>query len=128
MQVEWDNEAELILHVEFIDQWTWDEVSTTFVNVVQLMERQSGPFSMLIDLTHSAGIAPDALTQAFRVASTFPENWEFCILIGGGAIVQTMVRVFSQLHPTYRSHLRLADSVEEARDQIASHRQAPSQA
>jgi hypothetical protein len=83
---------------------------------------------MLIDLTRSARIASDALLQAFRVASTFPSNWEFCILIGGGAIIRAMMRVFIQLHPTYGPHLRLADSVEDALAQIASHRQSSGEA
>ncbi len=122
-QVEWDTAAEMILHVKFLNRWTWDEAYPTFEHLVELMESTPRPVSTLLDLTRSAGIPGDALTHSFRIVSTYPANWELSILIGGGAIVRALVGVFAQLHPTYGPHLRVANSVEEGRALVASHRQ-----
>ncbi len=123
-QVEWDSEAEMILHVELIGRWTWDEAYPAFEQLVTMMKSTPSSVSMLIDLTRSAGIPPDALTHSFKIASTYPGNWELAILVGGGAIVSALLRVFGQLHPTYGPHLRVAKNLVEARALITSHRAA----
>jgi hypothetical protein len=123
-QVEWDSEAEMILHVKFFDHWTWDEVHPMFDQVVKMMESTSLPVSMIADFSRSGGIPADALTHALSIVSAFPANWELTILIGGGAIVRALVRVFSQLHPTLGPHLRVAASIDDALAQIASYRKS----
>jgi hypothetical protein len=125
-QVEWDNAAEMILHVELVDRWTWDEAYLAFEKLVGMMKTTPRHVSMIIDLTRSAGIPSDALTHAFKIASTYPENWELAILVGGGAIVSALLRVFSQIHPTYGPHLRVAKTLEDARALVISHRGASS--
>jgi len=119
VQVSWDDAAQTIIRWEYVGKWTWNEVSSTFQQVNQMMRAVEHPVSIIHDLTQSTRMPGGALTQAYRFTSALPENWDISVVVGSGAFVESLLDIFRKVYAKLGDHYKNAPTLDEARAIIA---------
>lgn len=124
----WDDDSKSILTVELAGNWTWNEATKTFTEVARMIRSAAPqPVCILLDFTRSSKVPVGALFHARRFTKELPENWEFTVMVGGGALVQSIWDVFFRLNPILGGRYRSARTLEEGRDLIMREYSRPAQ-
>ncbi|MFN8373769.1 MAG: hypothetical protein U0694_12955 [Anaerolineae bacterium] len=119
VHVSWDDAEQTIIRYDFDGNWTWDEFHAAAHEAYAMTRSVEHRVHTISYFRPGAMIPPDALVQ-FRLAmSNAPANRGVTVIVGGSRFTRTLVEVFSKINRTLGERLKLAHSLEEARQIIS---------
>ncbi|MBZ0310175.1 MAG: hypothetical protein K8I82_29210 [Anaerolineae bacterium] len=125
VQAVWDTDEKTTIRLDFIGEWTWDEIQRAIENVREMKAAVPNKIDVVVDLTQSAHFMPDSLlTNAKKFARAASSQWNgTLILIGAPLLVEVVGGRLHQIYPAFfKKEILFAASLEEARQMLVKDR------
>lgn len=126
VQFSWHDRKQGIARYDFINDWSWAEFYTTYVQAsleCTLVRQQLGRFDTIADLTRNAAIPANILSHITRIAERPRVESHLVIFVTEDRWLRALHTVAAQFSNRVARRYRMASSFEEALDIIARDRQ-----
>lgn len=128
LELYWDDELSCVLRWDFIGDWTWQEYHATVDRSRRAMlESNCERVDMIVDLRKSSrllsGIIQHVLQDEETNIPVYDTVWHKSVIVGGGLLVQAILKTLVNSSETIRRHCATADTIDDARDAILTDRQ-----
>jgi len=123
VQLDWENEAHTIVHMEFIGRWTWDEAYEGSKLGYTLLESVDHVVYVIIDMSRSTGVPLLALTHARNMIAKRHPRTGMTVFIGANELFLTLWRIFSTAYPqaAHTQEFTFARDLDEAQQFFKAH-------
>jgi hypothetical protein len=122
VNVSWDDDDETIARMDFIGEWTWDEVHQAARQMRAMVDEIDYDFNFIIDVSQGIGAPSPFLSQLRTVARNGHPRQGMTVLVGLSDAIQIFWKIFVQLYARIirEDRFAYANTVEEARVRIAA--------
>lgn len=96
--VNWEDEAQTILRMEFEGHWTVDELRKVGTDCILMIRTVKHPVYVVSDFTESAGVPIGVFWQARDLNQMRPPNWEAGITITRDALSRNLLEMFGHVY------------------------------
>jgi hypothetical protein len=120
--VKWDNEAKTIIRQTYERNWQWEEFYAIADQTRALVKTVSHQVDIIADFLESGPLPlGPAITNARRVLSNLPSNWNSLIVVTNNGFIRVMVMMFnSYFANTLGSKVYIVSNFSDAYNLIAS--------
>jgi hypothetical protein len=118
--VRWDNEAKTVIRYDFEGYWDWDEFRTAANEAFAFTRSVQHRVDSISYFRAGSDLPSDALFQFNRIMKTAPENRGTTVIVGGSMFINNLVSIFSKIYKPLGQKLRLATTLNEARDLLSA--------
>jgi hypothetical protein len=124
----WDDDAQTVLLLEINGPWNWEELRRTLTTVQKLTAGADPEVGALIDvrkglfLSAGALFSADGLANARSLLTLGTNEPGPVIVVGTSALVRSVYEAFARLDGKMRSRVRFAETMVEARREMAAWR------
>jgi hypothetical protein len=119
---QWDDDANTILRLGYVEPWTWDEFFDAFDEATSLIRNADHEVSVINDGRHAGQPPPDLIGHVQATIEVLPANLGLMIVAASEFYGKMAVQLLQQLYPDSMSNWRIAPTVDEARAMIAAWR------
>lgn len=122
VHVQWDSEDQTTILWSFVGRWTWGEYEDALAIAITMMDSVDHRIDYIFDVRHMSILPPDLVTRVKAKYLDQPAKIRHFIAVGFDRDLQLVWDTFTAL--PYAQHLKAeyAESLEEARDLLASRR------
>ena len=123
--VNWDDEAKTIIRYIYAEGWTWADYEVAIKAAYDLTQAVNPPMLDVIADFSGASVAPKNLIANFQKSLNSPYTIQFgvTILVTPSLFIARMIDLYRKINKQGGSRIRLAKTVDEAREMIAQIRQ-----
>jgi hypothetical protein len=118
IRISWDDEAQTILRRDADYGWTWTELDAANAEMAEILDAVEHDVCTLVVQNYSESYMPsNALT---RISTMLPGKHPrvlLSVVVSRSAVVRSIIKLITMIYPR-ASHLRYAENIEEARQQI----------
>lgn len=111
--VQWMDERQ-ILHIQYTGIWTAEEMNDLLDHSIQLVAGADKPFVVISDFSQSGSPPRRILAVAQRARNLENPNVVARIAVKPGAMIATLLRIFSKILADALSRSYIANSMDEA--------------
>lgn len=122
IEVYWGNDEKTVMRFVFQKPWTWDDFYRAVDRHFVMLRGVDHLVYAITDVSQAGTIPPSALSHGRYYWKHWPPNLATIIIIGANPLFLAMDNLFHRLYGDGHSHLRYANSVEEALSIINSSR------
>ena len=115
----WDNEEHTIIRRTYDETLLIDDMLETLPQVRDMVASQPQVVHIIHCFPERVRIPRDLLFTLHRLQNAMPDNTGLSVLVGGGTTARAMIALLRRLVPPIGRRLRLAASIEDAREIIA---------
>ncbi len=126
VHVSWDSDEKAVIRLDFVGEWTWEEVEQAVQTVHQMEESCTSQLAVIVDLTKSEHTPyGHILTHARNFASTASPNWShIVVIVGANVVIEVISSKLPQIYPRFfKKTFLFASSIDEARQKLIEERQ-----
>jgi hypothetical protein len=126
IHVSWDSDEKAVIRLDFVGEWTWEEVEQAAQTAHQMKKNCMSPIGVIVDLTKSEHTPyGHILTHARNFASTASPNWSHTVVIvGANVLIEVISSKLHQIYPRFfKKTFLFASSIDEARQKLIEERQ-----
>ena len=118
----WDDESETIMRMDFIGEWTWDEVHQAIKQMRTLIGEVHDDFGFIIDVSQGVGAPSPFLSQLRSVMQNRSPAMGLTVLVGLNDAILIFWKIFVQAYGRLirQDRYAVARTAEEARMIIAA--------
>ena len=98
IQATWIDENYTSILVDFVGQWTWEDLRDANEKKVAMLKSVSHIVDTVNDLTHSGGLPNGALTEGRSMTKGFETSDGLNLVIQAGALAKSLYIVFQKLY------------------------------
>src|SRR5690348_4176726 len=98
VQLDWENDAQTVVHMEFIGQWTWEEAYNGSRIGFEMLESVDHRVNVIIDMRRSTGLPVLALTHARNMIAKRHARTGMTVFLGANELFLTLWRIFSSAY------------------------------
>ncbi len=122
VHISWDNNTQTTIRMEFVGEWTWDEVHRALAKNVEMLDSVDHSVNAIVDLSKSMGAPTLVLTQLRSIVQNRHPRSNMTVLVGANDMLMTFWKIFLQAYGriTRSNRYSYAKTVAEARDLIAA--------
>lgn len=118
----WDDEDKTIARMDFIGEWTWEEVRQAVTQMRAMMGEVTYNFNFIIDVSEGIGAPSPFLSQLRNVMQNSNPYMGITVLMGLNDAILIFWKIFVQVYGRLirRDRYAYAKTAEEARTIIAA--------
>lgn len=127
VKVAWDDLENTIIRYDLEGMWTWDDYREAVTESTVMMQSVDYPVGIIANfhadtmVPRGTGPLQQAQPQPPKVHE-MPENVRVVVITGGNAFVEVTLSAFCKVYNRVEKQFISANSLEEARSIISSHR------
>ena len=120
IELVWDDEARSILRYDFQPGWTLDDFDVAERQLHELLADVPHTIDVIAHFVPGTEPPIGAFSRFRQIQEEMPPQVGVVIVTNGGPLVAMLLAVFLRVYHQYAARLWLADSLEDARRQIAA--------
>jgi len=100
--VDWiDSETKTIIHFEYRDMWTWEDVFEQIEKSQQMMDTVSHKVATIIDLTHNSKLPSDAMNAIGKIfdRAIHPNDSTIIVFLNAQTLTKAMLDLIAIRDP-----------------------------
>lgn len=131
IQLHWENEEQTIIRYEIRSPWSWEELFKVLDEVKVLTDKSTEPLGAILDVNEGVKIPgglfnPKTIEYANKIFKLGEGGKKgHVIVVGKSPMIKTMFNVAQGLNREAIEHFSFADTVEDARAQLAQKLHSP---
>lgn len=116
----WDTPEKTIAIQIYDGKWDVTDIHNTFDSIITMSDEIGSPICIITDITNARMAPVNALTILSRLERVFRTYVDINVLLGANSYIRTLTNIATHLAPKQMSKIYFADSMEEARNIIAT--------
>ncbi len=122
IDLKWLNPEETVLLVEYHPNWTWDEYFKIVEWILEKVEQTGKPVQFISVDTYRRMASPrgDFFVRARTLFPRMLKSGCSVVYVSPSSITKTLISVYSKLSPETSKAIRLANSLDEAKQMVFS--------
>lgn len=119
----WDDSLPNVLHYEFPERWTWDDLAIMRKQIDPTIENRPhpGPVHFIVNMSGTTMLPFGAIGRARIGIENRPKDVVHVYMVGMHALPAAMIRTFQRIYPELGRFVSLYETVDDARVQIRQH-------
>ena len=115
IHIAWDDDEQSIVRWDFEGQWTADDIQTALAESIALRDSVAYRTAIILNLENSPGLPIGILPKMVTAMSAHPQQREAVVVAGGGALAQSIGRIYSTVRRNRNEPFVVVDTLDEAR-------------
>lgn len=116
----WTNEAQKILHIQFCDDWTWDDYFPIRDEVQRSISDQRHPIHFIADFSGNSTLPPRSLLVVRHVFENYLTHENKIMVVGTSIYLRFIMQNIYTIMPHLKKRLILFPTLESAHNHLAN--------